>query len=147
MASVVVKKSVTGAATGSAIGSTLPGIGTAIGAAIGTAVGFIAGLFTSKKHYHLYYFEEATDTWEFVIDGIPSQLKPMVKEYTAHGIKTAMVRNKGGKAQPGELAPKNPPAGYTPNESMPSSTNTLMIAAVIGAFVLIMFLILKKRKR
>ena len=112
-----------------------------------SAVGIVAGLFQSKKHYHLYYFEESDNTWKFVMDGHPSQVNPAAKQYTAQGIHTAIVRNKDDKAADGTLVPTEPPTGHV-SGSKAGSTNFLIIAAlaaVVGIAVYFLF-IRKKRK-
>jgi hypothetical protein len=113
---------------------------------IGTAaIPLLAGLFKSKKHYNLYYFEEASDQWMFVMEDIPSRIKPYANDYKSRGIAIAIVRNKGGNFNAAELMPKEPPKGYTPNT--PATTNYLTIALVVGGVLAILYFILKKRKR
>lgn len=118
-----------------------------VGSLISVGIGLVTGLFSSKKHYHLYYFEEADDTWHFVLDGHPSQVNPAAKQYQANGIKTAIVRNKDGKYLPGELAPKEPPTGYTPNSPLAGNTNIIMIIAVVAAVAFALFMILRKKRK
>lgn len=114
-----------------------------IGAA---AITLITGLFKSRKHYMLFYFEEVDDSWKFVMDGIPSQVNPVAKSYTVQGIQVAIVRNKDAKHTAAELMPKEPPKGYTPNT--PAATNYLTIAAVAAGIGLILyFLFFRKGKR
>jgi len=142
------KSALGGAATGASLGSTIPGIGTAIGAGVGAVVGTVASLFKSKKHYHLYYFEPADGQWHFVMDGIPSQVKPIKKQYAAAGYNVVLVRNKGGKYQPGELAPKNPPAGAaTAASKNPLAVNWIPIAIIGGVVLVVVFFLLKKRRK
>ena len=113
---------------------------------LGLAIGAVTGLFSSKKHYHLYYFEEADDTWHFVMDDHPSKVNPAAKQLQSQGLKTSIVRNKDGKAQPGELAPKNPPTGYTPNSPLAGKSNIILIVGIVAAVGIILFVILKRKR-
>jgi hypothetical protein len=108
---------------------------------IGTqALGFLTGLFKSKKHYNLYYWENADNTWKFVFEGHPSQIKPYVAQYSEQGIITTIVRNKKGTA----VAPTTHPTGYESTKT-PTTTNFPLIIAIVVGFGLIYFFI-KKRK-
>ena len=111
---------------------------------IGTAaIAVVSGLFKSKKHYNLYYFEESDDSWKYVANGHPSQLNPIANDYRLQGIVTAMVRNKDNKYTAAELMPKEPPKGYQKN---PTKTNWLVIFITGGTIGLVYFLIHKRRK-
>jgi len=107
--------------------------------AIGAAV---VGLFSSKKHYDLYYWETADNTWKFVYNGHPSQLRPLEQQYNAQGIKTQRLRAKDGKSLP---PPTTPPAGYGATTTG-SKTNPLLIGGIVLAFGVVYFFIKKKRK-
>jgi LPXTG-motif cell wall-anchored protein len=115
-----------------------------IAAAIPAVVTGIAGLFKSKKHYHLYYFETADNTWHFVMDGIPSQINPVKAQYAAQGYAVYTARNKDAKYQPGELAPKNPPTGVTSKSA--TGINWMLIIAVVAGLGLVFFFIKRKKK-
>lgn len=145
------KGAVTGGAIGGTAGSAVPVLGTAVGTAVGAIVGtvtsLVSNLFASKKHYHLYYFEESDNTWKFVMDGHPSQVNPAAKQYTAAGIHTAIVRNKDDKAADGTLAPTEPPTGHA-SVSKVGSTNFLMIAALIAVVgIAVYFLFIRKKRK
>jgi hypothetical protein len=146
----IVKGAAVGAGLGATLGTAVPVIGNAVGAvagAIGGAVvGVFEGIFSSKKHYHLYYFETADGTWKFVMDGHPSQVKPKQKEYIKTGYATVLVRNKDGKYQPGELAPKNPPGGTVANKPA-TPVNIVLIVAIVAGFGLFYFLIIRRKRK
>lgn len=110
-----------------------------------TAIAAIGGLFKSKKHYNLYYFEEADDSWKFVMDGHPSQVNPVANQYKQQGIVTAVVRNKDDKYTAAELMPKEPPAGYQKNSPLQSVNWTMVFLA--GGAVAVIALLIKRRKR
>lgn len=117
-----------------------------IASAGSSIAGTVASIFKSKKHYHLYYFEPADGTWHFVIDGHPSQINPVQQNLAAQGLSTYVARNKDGKYQPGELAPKNPPSAVTGANKSAVGTNWLLIVAVIAGFAVI-FLFVKRARR
>lgn len=114
-------------------------------AAIVAAIPVIGGLFKSKKHYHLYYWDQVEASWKFVMDGIPSKVNPVAAQYAQNGIPTAVVRNKGGKAVAGSLAPKNPPAGYSATAAAASDFNPWLLAGIAGAVALGAFLLKRRR--
>lgn len=113
-------------------------------AAIAAAVSAIGGLFKSKKHYHLYYWDQVEARWKFVMDNIPSKVNPAAASLAQSGVPTAIVRNKGDKAPDGTLAPKDPPVGYT--AAAASSFNPWILAGIAVAVALGAFL-LKHRRR
>ena len=104
--------------------------------------GAVIGLFKSKKHYDLYYWETADNSWKFVYNGHPSQLRPLEQQYNAQGIKTQRLRAKDGKSLP---PPTTPPAGY--EKTGATSTNWLMIVAVVAIVGLLLFFILKRKRK
>jgi hypothetical protein len=121
-------------------------------AAIGSAgqgiTGLIGGLFKSKKHYHLYYWDAQSAAWIFVMDGHPSQVNPLATDYRRQGVPVALIRNKDDKAPDGTLAPKSPPAGYTAEAAgkAPGGPLPWILAGVAGVGVVV-FLILRKKRR
>ena len=109
---------------------------------IGTqALSILTGLFKSKKHYNLYYWEPADNTWKFVIEGHPSQVNPLAKQYAAQGYIISIIRNQSGTA----VAPTSPPAGY--EKSGATSTNWLMIVGVVLAVGFVLFFFLKRKRK
>ncbi len=104
----------------------------------------IGGLFKSKKHYHLYYWNTTTSSWVFVMDGHPDKVKKAQAGYIQSGVQTAVVRNEGDKHADGTLAPKSPPAGYAPTAG---GLNPWILAGIAGAAVLGFVLLRKKRSR
>ena len=107
----------------------------------------LKGLFASKKHYHLYYWDPALNAWHFVLDGHPAQVNPKAESYAASGLIVAVVRNKNDAAPDGTLAPKDPPAGYTASAEAVAravSLNPLLMVAIVGAG-LFLFLLLRGR--
>jgi hypothetical protein len=113
---------------------------------VAAAIPAIAKLFKSKKHYHLYFWDQVEAAWKFVMDGIPSNVNPVAASYAQSGVPTAVVRNKGAKAAAGSLAPKSPPAGYAAKAAVASDFNLWILAGIAGAVALGAFL-LKKRRR
>ena len=108
---------------------------------ISAGIQIVGSLFKSKKHYTLFYFEKADNTWKFVMNDHPSNIKPIQQNYAAAGIPTKVVRDAKGTALP----PTDIPAGYTASK-LPSSSNTLMIVAVVAVIAVILFLVIRKRK-
>ena len=108
------------------------------------AITLIGGLLKSKKHYNLYYFEESNDTWQFVMDGHPSQVNPVAKQYQQQGIATAIIRNKDDKFSAEELKPKTPPTGYTKN-TIANTTNWILVSVIVGGVGLVYFFIKRKK--
>lgn len=148
MAGKIVQGAGAGAGIGAAIGGPASPLTAAIGAGIGAAVGLVSGIFKSKKHYHLYYWDPVETSWKFVVDGHPSTVNPLAKDYQKQGVVTAIVRNVGDKCGDGTLAPKSPPAGYKV-EAAGSGTVAGMnpwILAGIAAAGLLAFVLLKKRR-
>jgi hypothetical protein len=116
---------------------------------VDVAVGFLGGLFKSKKHYHLYYWEPGAAAWRFVLDGHPSQVNPVAKNYTDSGLVVAIVRNKDDKAPDGTLAPTSPPAGYKASSSTApeGAVGPWLIAGGIGGAALLVFFLVRKGRR
>lgn len=102
----------------------------------------LGGLFKSKKHYHLYIWDQVESSWKFVMDGIPSKVNPVAASYAKSGVPTAVVRNKGGKAVAGSLAPKAPPAGFA--AAAASGFNPWILAGIAGVGVAA-FVIFRRR--
>lgn len=117
-----------------------------LAALIPAATSLISGLFKSKKHYHLYYWDPAESVWKFVLDGHPSQVNPAAASLQKSGLATAIVRNKNDAHPDGTLAPKDPPAGYAASSSGASGFNPWPLAAIAAAGVL-GFVLLRKRRR
>ena len=139
-------KIVSGAAAGAALGTAVPVVGNVVGAIGGAVVGAVTGLFSSKKHYHLYYWEPGAAAWRFVLDGHPSQVNPVAKTYTDAGLVVAIVRNKDDAAPDGTLAPKDPPAGYKAVVATAvAGLNPWIFAGIAGAG-LVAFFLLRRRK-
>jgi len=103
--------------------------------------GAIIGLFKSKKHYDLYYWETADNSWKFVYNGHPSQLRPLEQQYNAQGIKTQRLRAKDGKSLP---PPTTPPSGYSATTTG-SKPNLLLIGSIVAGGGLLYFIIKKKK--
>jgi len=142
----VAGKIVSGAAAGAALGTAVPVVGNVVGAIGGAVVGAITGLFSSKKHYHLYYWEPGAAAWRFVLDGHPSQVNPVAKTYTDSGLVVAIVRNKDDAAPDGTLAPSSPPAGYkAATATAVGGLNPWIFAGIAGAG-LVAFFLLRRRK-
>jgi len=111
-------------------------------------VGLLKGLFTSKKHYHLYYWEPGAAAWRFVLDGHPSQVNPVAKTYTDSGLVVAVVRNKDDAAPDGTLAPSSPPAGYKGAVTAAAAgLNPWIFAGIAGAGLLVFLLLRIRGKR
>ena len=147
MAGRIVKGAAAGAGIGATIGGPASPITGAIGAGVGAVVGLVTGLFTSKKHYHLYYWDTVESVWKFVMDGHPSSVNPQAKAYEKAGVVVAIVRNEGDKHADGSLAPKSPPAGYsaTPADSgAPAGLNPWIFAGIGGGGLLLFFLLRRK---
>jgi len=142
----VAGKIVQGAAAGAALGTAVPVVGNVVGAIGGAVVGAVTGLFSSKKHYHLYYWEPGAGAWRFVLDGHPSQVNPVAKTYTDSGLVVAIIRNKDDAAPDGTLAPSSPPAGYkVATAAATAGLNPWIFAGIAGAGLLAFFL-LRRRK-
>ena len=116
----------------------------------GGILGVVTGLFKSKKHYHLYFWDAGQSAWIFVLDGHPSQVNPLATQYRMTGVPVAVVRNKDDKAPDGTLAPKTPPAGYGASSSglgsLPGGLNPWILAGIAGAAVLGFVLLRRKRR-
>ena len=114
-------------------------------ALIGGLAGLVGGLFKSRKHYHVYYWDGAAGKWVFVMDGIPSQVKPVAQQYAAQGIPVQLVRNKGGT---GAKPPTQPPAGWSADSGSGSGGASPLpwILAGVGGLGLVVFLLLRKRR-
>ena len=140
-------KIVSGAAAGAALGTAVPVVGNVVGAIGGAVVGAVTGLFSSKKHYHLYYWEPGAAAWRFVLDGHPSQVNPVAKTYTDAGLVVAIVRNKDDAAPDGTLAPKDPPAGYKAATATAAAGLNPWIFAGIGGAGLLLFFLLRRKGR
>lgn len=128
-----------GATAGAAVGTAVPVVGNVIGAIGGAVIGGIASLFSSKKHYNLYYWDSVNFAWVYAMEGHPDAVKKLAKSYSMSGITTQIVRNKSGSA----VAPAKPPAGVT--ASAPSGFNPWILAGIAGAGLLA-FILLKKRR-
>ena len=139
-------KIVSGAAAGAALGTAVPVVGNVVGAIGGAFVGAVTGLFSSKKHYHLYYWEPGAAAWRFVLDGHPSQVNPVAKTYTDSGLVVAIVRNKDDAAPDGTLAPSLPPAGYKAVAATAAAGLNPWIFAGIAGAGLVAFFLLRRRK-
>lgn len=109
---------------------------------VGKALGAVVGLFKSKKHYAVYYWETANNTWIFAYTGQKPKAAAVEKELKSRGFKTAFVRDKNNTAQP----PKNPPSGVelTPTGG---TMNWFMIVAVVGVIGIVLFMILKRKRK
>ena len=140
---------VKGAAAGAALGTAVPVVGNVVGAIGGAVIGAVTGLFTSKKHYHLYYWDTVESVWKFVMDGHPSSVNPQAKAYEKAGVVVAIVRNEGDKHADGTLAPKSPPAGYSaaPAASGAQAGLNPWIFAGIGGAGLLLFFLLRRKGR
>ena len=136
-------KIVSGAAAGAALGTAVPVVGNVVGAIGGAAVGALTGLFSSKKHYHLYYWDPVSSAWVFVMDGHPSQVNPASASYQKSGMVTAIIRNKDDKAPDGTLAPAKPPTGYVAGSAGTSGFNPWIVAGIAGGG-LVLWLLLRK---
>ena len=101
----------------------------------------VGGLFTSKKHYNIYYWETADNTWKFIFEGHPNQIRPIETQYKNQGYITTVVRNKSGTA----IHPTTPPAGY--ETKAPSSANLPMILIIVAVFAFVLLFVLKKRRK
>lgn len=139
-------KIVAGAGAGAALGTAVPVIGNVVGAIGGAVVGAVTGLFSSKKHYHLYYYDPATSEWKFVVDGHPSTVNPLAKRFASEGYVTATIRNKDDKNPDGSLAPKEPPAGYSKSKGA-TSVNIINIVVLGAVILLAVYFLFIKRKR
>jgi len=117
-------------------------------ALVPVGVKLITGLFSSKKHYHLYYWDTVENVWKFVMDGHPSQVNPQAAAYGKAGVVVAIVRNVGDKNADGTLAPKSPPAGYAAPAAAGASgvkINPWILAGIAAAGGLLFFLVRRKR--
>jgi hypothetical protein len=110
-----------------------------------TALNLLTGLFKSKKHYHLYYWDTVQSVWVFVMDGHPSNVKPQAAALQKSGVVVAIVRNKGDKNADGSLAPKSPPAGYKAADGSGAGLSPWILVGIAGAGLLA-FVLLKKRR-
>lgn len=126
------KSALSGAAIGTSI---VPGIGTAIGA----GVGLVASLFSSNKHYNLYYWDSVQSSWVFVLEGHPSAVNKAAATYKQSGLPTQTVRNKSGSA----IAPTLPPAGYETASVGGSGINPWIVAGIAGGGI-VLWLLLRK---
>ena len=103
--------------------------------------GAIIGLFKSKKHYDLYYWETADNTWKYVTQDHPSKLRPIEAQYKASGLVTQRLRAKDGKHPP---PPTTPPSGYGA-AATGSKQNFLLIGGIVLAFGVVYFFIKRKK--
>jgi hypothetical protein len=124
-----------GAVAGAAVGTAVPVVGNIVGGIVGGVVGGISSLFGSKKHYMLYYWDPVAYSWAFAVEGHPSQLKPVIADYTKNGIITARIRK-------GSPAPTAPPSGVA---AKASGFNPWILVGIAGAGLLA-FVLLKKRR-
>jgi len=106
----------------------------------------VGGIFKSKKHYHLYYYDPPASSWKFVLDGHPDEVNSLAKSYRASGFVVAIIRNKGDKFPDGTLAPASPPAGYKATPLTVAGLNPWILAGMAGAAILVFFL-MKRRGR
>jgi hypothetical protein len=119
-----------------------------LAALVPVATSLLGGLFKSKKHYHLYYWDAARSVWVFVLDGHPDQVKAAQASYVKAGVPTAMIRNKGDKNPDGTLAPKAPPTGFGASSSGTAGSSKLpWILAGIAAAAALGVVLLKKKRR
>jgi len=110
--------------------------------AIGTSIlSLVGGLFKSKKHYNIYYWETADNTWKFIFEGHPDQIRQVETQYRNQGYITTIVRNKSGTAIP----PTKPPAGY--ETKAPMSANLPMILIIVAVLAFVLLFVLKKRRK
>jgi hypothetical protein len=151
MAGKIISGAAAGAGLGATLGTALPGIGNAVGTVVGAVggavVGVVTGIFSSKKHYHLYFFDPAVGEWKFVVDGHPSQVNPLAKQYAKEGYVTATIRNKDDKNPDGSLAPTEPPAGFSKSKGATSVNiiNIVLIVAILG--IAVYFLVIKRKRK
>jgi len=103
--------------------------------------GLVGGLFKSKKHYNIYYWETADNTWKFIFEGHPDQIRQVETQYRDQGYVTTVVRNKKGTA----IHPTKPPAGY--EVKAPTSANIPLILIIGVVLVFVFLFVLKKRRK
>jgi hypothetical protein len=124
------------------VGGAIPVVGNLVGGIVGGVIGLVGGLLKSKKHYNLYYWNNDSAAWIFVVEGHPDEINRTQKEYVAAGYETQVVRNKNKTAK----TPTDPPASYAAYSKKKSIKVFVWIAAGLAAAAAIWFA-LKGRRR
>jgi len=106
----------------------------------------VGGIFKSKKHYHLYYYDPPASSWKFVLDGHPDDVNPLAASYRASGFVVAIIRNKGDKFPDGTLAPASPPAGYQATPLTVAGLNPWVLAGIVAVAVVAFFLTRRSKR-
>ena len=130
-----------GAITGAAVGTAIPVIGNLVGGVVGGVVGLVGGLLKSKKHYNLYYWDNNSAAWIFVVEGHPDEINSTQKQYVGAGYETQVVRNKNKTAK----TPTEPPASYASYKKKKSITVFVWIAAGLAAAAAIWYAVKRRR--
>ena len=112
-----------------------------LAATVQSALKTVVGILKSKKHYAVYYWEPASDSWVFAYTGQKPKAAAVEKELKGRGYKTAFIRDKNNTAK----APTAPPSGVEVKRT--GGMNWLMIGALVAVVGIVLFMILKRKRK